>query len=197
MPLIRVNKNKVDINSIDSSNILNNSIIDADISFNANININKINIPNDSISGDKIESLDWNKITNKSITGIDITLSVPQIINKNIWTKIKFDIVNKDILKEYSFDNYKFIATQSGRYLITCAIKTDFNKSNHINFAIYKNGKTTYRENDSNNININLNIATTLDLVIGDYIELYAFQNNFLNSSILPYYTWMTISRLF
>jgi hypothetical protein len=121
-------------------------------------------------------------------------LSTTQTVSDNVITKIAFDIV--DIDTHSAFDNttnYRFTVPSGydGIYHINGHVRVDSNASDDLGRArlhLYKNGTVIALDYTLFNTNYiqahTLNIHTILNLVAGDYLELYADGNSIANSNI-------------
>jgi len=166
--------------------------------------INSFNIRDDSITSIDIKD---GSITSADLapgTMIDLNITaVNQNLPNNIWTKIRFNMQIKDTHNEFNLSDYRFSPKAPGRYLLCIGVQFSYNTQGVRTFAIYKNGVNTGKGNTmpdifkTNITHTNLNVTVMLDLLVNDYIEIFAFQNSGQsNQYIIADNTWMTISKL-
>jgi len=166
---------------------------DANENLKVNVNTNRLKIANDIVdlvTGSMVEVYR------------NATQSIPSSSN---YTKVQFNSKVVDSLNEFDIStNYRFTATKAGRFLVTCTVGFPKMKG-YRGIALYKNGSTTNKivghEDDSqllasSNTIQQLNFSHTIDLDIGDYIEIWVRQQDSGNINIDANTTRLTITQL-
>ena len=130
---------------------------------------------------DGVGGTSWvNAINNFSL--VRSTLSANQVVNSIGWHKITFNTVAFDLIGgEFITGTNRFVATKAGYYVINAGFHT-FNKNDAEQYAIavYKNG-VEYQETAAHHYGdrlISRIINATLNLAVGDNIEIYIFNGN-------------------
>ncbi|RLB06414.1 MAG: hypothetical protein DRG83_00090 [Deltaproteobacteria bacterium] len=128
-------------------------------------------------------------------------LSASQTIASATWTKVQLDTTEYDVQGEFDTANYRFTATEAGKYLVIGQIRIQsMTGQKPMGVRISKNGGsqaeficyTGYTGHSS------VAISTVVDLAAGDYIELFAYQNSGASKDLFSdsYYTFMAIHKL-
>ena len=121
-------------------------------------------------------------------------------------TFLKVPFATKDYDTDSAYDsttNYRFTvpSSKAGKYFVNAFLRANYNCA--LNIAIYKNGSLTYVSdagtNGSGATAVSPQITTTMNLLVSDYIEIYAFQQSggsltFDNNSGI--YPWFEMYKL-
>ncbi|RLG89952.1 MAG: hypothetical protein DRO36_06885 [Candidatus Hecatellales archaeon] len=135
-------------------------------------------------------------------SGCMVYLSTDQSIPSKTHVKVNFDAVVFDIQNEFDeTTNYRFTATEGGRYLVAAKLAfIDVVDGNEYFVMIYKNGSKVYEEafaaGGANAINPIL--TTVIELAAGDYVEFYAYQNSASTATLVAgsATTWGSIVKI-
>jgi len=111
-----------------------------------------------------------------------VTPSSGQSIPDATFTKVVFDTEEYDTDSAFSDSKFTVPSGQAGKYcFISCPGTMTLSDGKVIASYIYKNGSAlsdAYQAYGTSNTNRNgLNHVSVLDLSAGDYIEIYAYQN--------------------
>jgi hypothetical protein len=120
------------------------------------------------------------EISHLYFSRVSAFLSTTQTLANAVWTKINFNTELIDSLEEFS--GARFTALYDGSYEVACFVSFVFNSKGYREVAIYKNGApTNYRTrsdpSERSNSDTIQNLSAIVDLAVGDYIEIYAYQN--------------------
>jgi len=120
----------------------------------------------------------------------------------NTYLKVPFATEDYDTDSAYdSTTNYRFTVPsgQAGKYFINSSLRATYNCA--VVISIYKNGSGAHYSDAGTNgsATVSPQITTTMNLSVGDYIEIYLFQNSggsltFSNSS--GFYPWFEMFKL-
>ena len=150
-----------------------------------------VNPPNASVGTAQLgSSLDFSSKTitlasnMKNTPAFEATITTEQNPSASTETKINFDNEVFDTDSAYDTTNKRFTVPsgQAGKYHFYCDACMGSNTNSDLNTCqtfIYKNGsKTTTRtlfnsNNDGNGRYMQLSLSTTIDLAVGDYIEIF------------------------
>jgi len=116
-------------------------------------------------------------------------LSSTTNISNTTLTKVTFDTELWDTNSAYDNSNGRFTipSGQAGKYSVTSDLRLNTSGTGEGELYIsgvrlYKNGSVfSYTQSDFNNVaddsvgNTNQSLVTTIDLAVGDYVEIYAF----------------------
>ena len=117
-----------------------------------------------------------------NVPAFSVKLSSDQNVSDNAITKIQFNSENYDTNNAFdSTTNYRFTVPsgQDGKYFFHVELYPGCTTGDQINtifLYIYKNGSiiSLSGENDPDTVsNLSMSLATSLDLVAGDYIEFF------------------------
>ena len=116
-----------------------------------------------------------------SLSLVRTNLSANQNVASTGWQKITFNTIAFDTNSEFNTTTNRFTATKAGYYEVNAGFHT-FNKSDaeYYGIAVYKNG-VEYQETSSHHYGdklISRIINCTINLIPGDYIEIYIFNGN-------------------
>jgi hypothetical protein len=129
-------------------------------------------------------------------------LNANQAIPRNVWTKINFNVETIDSLNEFNTTTSQFTAQNSGRYEVSVIGAYAYNNSNSRAFRFYINGSATNVEtyvdrNSNSGVVTSLGLSMSVDLVAGDVLDIYTFQNSSsANINLLANVTILSITRL-
>lgn len=112
------------------------------------------------------------RTTNQSITNTTLTAFAPDTVDYDAGSPTAF----------WSGSNpSRLTAPQGGKYTVGCSVLWDTSTSGNRSVYVVKNGTTGTRlageQMTANNGGV-LNVATTLNLTAGDYVEFYVLQNS-------------------
>lgn len=118
-------------------------------------------------------------LTSSARAYINATQSIPNIT----LTKIQFNTENFDIDSEYdNATNYRFTATNAGRYQINASYNWNASLGNEQEYSIriYVNGSTyaVAERRTSGSFPQGVSISDIANLSANDYVEVYAYQNS-------------------
>jgi hypothetical protein len=132
-------------------------------------------------------------------------LSASQSISSGSWTKINLNAEEWDTDNAFDTSNYKFTVPsgEGGKYFIGYSLATDsvIDDNERLLGKLYLNTNpvtpsTTGDRGTGSNVDLFLNFSTLMDLSAGDYLELYAYQNEGASQNILANYTRMWGNKL-
>ena len=129
---------------------------------------------------DGVGGTSWSNSLN-SLSLVRTNLSGNQTVGSTGWQKITFNTIVFDTNSEFNTTTNRFTATKTGYYEINAGFHT-FNKADaeYYGIAVYKNG-VEYQETSSHHYGdklISRIINCTINLIPGDYIEIYIFNGN-------------------
>lgn len=112
-----------------------------------------------------------------------------QTIAVSTTNKITFDAETYDIQSEYDTATSKFTCSKSGKYLVTASILSSVNKSPGIRIHLYVNGSLYstsgfFRQNTSPLYYLGMCFFDIVNLVAGDYIEIYVTSDSVFSCEI-------------
>lgn len=126
----------------------------------------------------------------------------------NSATKIQYNTERKDVYGEFDpATNYRFMAKRAGAYSLTGSVYLAATTATvDLRADIYKNGAAVaYKPNSKSgatSLPSSIHFEHSLDLVAGDYVEIYLYQSNSASSALtiagddtVPYLTALTIKR--
>ena len=157
-------------------------------------------------SGKTIQNASGDVVTNTPAFGIKFGDN--QAISEAVYTKVQYDTVEFDTDSVFDTSTNRFTVPtgKAGLYLINATVRLDSDaNTNFRNDAIVlrKNGSNVkYIANNFNDNYIRANtsvLSTILDLVVGDYIEIYAYINTIDNTGGTIYdgrYTFISGQKL-
>lgn len=122
-------------------------------------------------------------------SGCSAYMSSGQSITAGGFVKINFNATLYDALSEFDTANNRFVAATTGKYLIIA--KLMFNKplpaGENNELLIYKNGSSVKqnRTYSSDGFNTHMEISGILNLVAGNYVEIYVFLQHDCNTGTL------------
>ena len=153
--------------------------------------------------GTDSQKIDHNDLLNKPDSGFSSKarayLNVAQTISDNSWTKITLDTENYDGNDEFASN--KFTAKEAGYYQVNAQImwNSSVDQSLHA-IGLYKNGSRIAQDwkNSSGIALFGQGISDIVYLAVGDYLELYVYQNIGANKNVEGNSdtTYMSIHRL-
>jgi hypothetical protein len=177
-----------------SSTVINARPYRADGTYAGNGSAVNATIPMTWASGDQLEMfwqapiVGWGalgkvaEIDDGRLIGMSARVSSNQSVGSGSWTKISLATVTFDT--HAAFDettNYRWTCPKTGKYSVNGAIRWGANGTNDRGVTIYKNGAEWQahaycQAGDGNYTSVNCNAI--YDLVKGDYLELYGWQNS-------------------
>ncbi|RLB77061.1 MAG: hypothetical protein DRH24_16870 [Deltaproteobacteria bacterium] len=121
-------------------------------------------------------------------------------ISGTTWTKVPYDTVVVDRHSEFDTTNHRFTATEDGLYFLQ-ALVTFYFPTDQESYMLrpYKNGAGTmgiFRSIASGNERLTTLVAITLDLVAGDYIEIYTYSTADATVLVGEKYTFFSIVKV-
>jgi hypothetical protein len=128
-----------------------------------------------SFPGDGSVSIDDMSITN---LGTRAYLGADQTVTSGSYTKVQFDTTSFDDKSEFDTTNYKFVASNAGRYSIQSAVRwNDVSTGQRSYITIYKNGARILLEEyyiHSSSYQ-STSISDVRDLASGDEIDIRVY----------------------
>ena len=127
-------------------------------------------------------------------------LSAAQSISSGSWTKINLNAEDWDTDSSFDTSTYKYTVPtgEGGKYLIGYSLGTDsvIDDNERLLGKIYLNGSgynpmTTQERGTATDTDLFVSMNSIMDLSAGDYLELYAYQNEGSSQSMLATYTRM------
>ena len=115
-----------------------------------------------------------------------VKLSANQNISETTLTKVEYDTTEFDTDSAFDTSNYKFTVPsgKDGLYLFNATARLDSGANANLVLGylwLYKNGAAYKRSydyfNTSNIRSYSAMVTATLDLAVGDYIEMYGYIN--------------------
>ena len=130
-----------------------------------------------------------------------VTLSGNQSLPDGTFTKITFDNELWDSDSAFASNKFTVPSGKAGKYFFTVIGYTDGqDDGEHFVLAFYKNGSRIFREvgwtSPSANAGMRAMASVTLDLSVGDYVEVYGYQNEGSSRDISADYTQFSGHRL-
>ena len=136
-------------------------------------------ISTSSTSGTAISISSANIVTLGNQSATSTYLGSDQTISNSTETKIQFNTELFDVKSEYDTSNYRFTASEAGKYLVTGNITyPDPTSSTRYRITIRKNGGETHH-NDSHSSTttpLTCTIVNIMDLSANDYLEIWTKQ---------------------
>ena len=133
-----------------------------------------------------------------NVPAFSVKLSGNQSIPNGTWTKITLDTEDYDTDNAFASNKFTVPSGKAGKYCFHYNIGTAaaLDDTERVAGALYKNGakvdeySTNTNNSPGNNFDNFVNNTITLDLSVGDYIELYVFHSegaamNVLSNSCL------------
>lgn len=192
LPINYISTNNLKDLSVTSAKLVNNSVGTtklADVSVTnpklgllsvGTANMQDFAITNIKLSNDSVTPEKLNLLTQSAFKAYK---NATQTINSYAWTKVSFNQVNTDNQLEYDITTSRFIPKKSGMYLVGAYITWgSYPDGTGIRVAIYKNGNyyldignlsTSSKFSGSNGLL--QNGVTGMNLLYGDYVEIYAY----------------------
>jgi hypothetical protein len=130
------------------------------------------------------------------------TMSATQSLSNAVWTKIAFNTVSVNTQSEYNTTLYRFTAKESGVYVVSTNLQFANHNQRTRGVWIYKNGTgTIYRklqDTESNEATSEtyLCLTITINLVAGDYLEIYGYQNRGGTLNVNNLYAWFNVNKI-
>jgi hypothetical protein len=110
-----------------------------------------------------------------------------QTVGSSSWTKVAFDIEIKDTDSAFDLSNERFTVPsgKAGFYSFQYSTQNDgkVSSNKYYQIGLYKNGSllagTVVRQNPTTtgSYDVYLNGSASLELAVGDYVEVYYYQN--------------------
>lgn len=127
-------------------------------------------------------------------------LSTTQTIDATTVTKIALDSETYDPGNNFdNITNYRFTIPKAGFYLIAAGIRVDaLADAKTFELYVYKNGVLILREDNSASVASTLSVTLTdiMQLIAGDYIELYCRHNDGGGRNLLATDTYLAVHLL-
>lgn len=108
--------------------------------------------------------------------------SAAQTITKNTYEKVELDAETYDNLGEFA--SYKFTATVAGYYLVIGQVQMVMDDDAPLQVYIKKNGVYQGGVLVSGNGQQSASVSDILSLAVDDYVELWIYHNNAVNTAI-------------
>jgi hypothetical protein len=140
-------------------------------------------------TGKTIQNASGDVVTNTP--AFSVKLSANQNISETTLTKIQYDTTEFDTDSAFDTSNYKFTVPsgKAGLYLFSSTARLDSGANANLvlgQLFLYKNGAAYKRSYDyfttSNIRSYSAMVTATLDLSVGDYIEMYGLINSVDNT---------------
>lgn len=132
---------------------------------------------------------------------VEVYRNASQSINNATYTKVQFNTETQDISSEFdSVTNYRFTTTTPGEHLIEGSVEFDTGAGNHRNVEIYLNGATSSKRSVippcGGGIVTSVHFSYVLNLVVGDYVEIFCYQDSGGAINILANFTRLKIVKI-
>ena len=118
----------------------------------------------------------------KNTPAFGVTLSGNQSLADGSLTKVTWDTELWDSDSAFASNKFTVPSGKSGKYFFTTMGYVDgIDSGEHFFLAFYKNGSRIFREvgwtSSGSDFGMRAMASVTLDLAVGDYVEVYAYQN--------------------
>lgn len=136
-------------------------------------------------------------------SGLRAYLSGEQTITTGSWDIVEFNSLDYDIQNEADGVNYRFVAKETGRYIVHCSIGiTNGNNIGNFHFGVFKNGSLhsslNYYRRPRRADNPVLNGSCIVELNSTEYLDIRVLISSGNNVRIGggSANTWLTISKI-
>jgi hypothetical protein len=117
-------------------------------------------------------------------------ISANQTISHDTVTLIAFDTEQFDTDSAYTntSTNYKFTVPsgKAGKYLVNASLRINNVTTNRFFFLIYKNGSDIQPFENGTKAFTSVSGSIVLDLAVGDYIQIYGYQDSGSSQAVRP-----------
>lgn len=133
------------------------------------------------------------------LTKIEAQPAAVYTLGSGAYGKILYDAEIKDDLGEYDPTLSRFTAARPGRYLINAIVAFQSNATGQRVAQVYKNGTISQRSNSVQAVSTDATfngLTVPVDLLAGDYIEIFGYQDSGATLNVIKGYTWLLVTEL-